>query len=98
MARIDWAVLCDSAFLDRQERLCLIGIIRSLSVPSVPLSVHQAVLVGHLTDIEIVYEIAVSVGMVSASGRRAAWTGTDAVGLELAGRSVRATFVSVRRL
>jgi len=98
MARIDWAVLCDSAFLDRQERLCLIGIIRSLSVPSVPLSVHQAVLVAHLTDIEIVDEIAVSVGMVSATGRHAAWSGTDTVRIDMAGEYVLATLRSIQLL
>ena len=26
MARIDWAVLCDLAFFDLQDRLCAIGL------------------------------------------------------------------------
>ena len=29
MARIDWAILCDVAFFDRQDRLCTIGVITS---------------------------------------------------------------------
>ncbi|HKE85435.1 MAG TPA: hypothetical protein VKB50_16850 [Vicinamibacterales bacterium] len=98
MARIDWAVLCDSAFLDRDERLCLIGIIRSLSVPTVPLTVHQTMMVAHLTDIEIVDEIAISVGMVSATGRHAAWSGADTVRIDMAGEYVLVTLRSIQLL
>src|SRR5215813_9579028 len=98
MARIDWAVLCESAFLDRQERLCLIGIIRSLSVPTVPLTVDRTMLVAHLTDIEIVDEIAISVGMVSATGQHAAWSGTDTITITTAGEYVLVTLRSIQLL
>lgn len=98
MARIDWALLCDSAFLDRQDRLCLIGIIRSLSVPTVPLTLHQTMLVAHLADIEIVDEVAISVGMVSATGRHAAWSGTDTVRIDMSGEYVLVTLRSIQLL
>jgi hypothetical protein len=41
MARIDWARLCELAFLDAHGRLCLIGVTTHLPVPSLPLAVHQ---------------------------------------------------------
>ena len=36
MARIDRALVCDHAFLDREDRLCVIGIVRGLSVAALP--------------------------------------------------------------
>src|SRR5262245_24689682 len=67
MARIDWAVVCEHAFFDRQERLCLVGITRQLAFPSLPVGLHQLVVVARLADILPVDEIAVSVGVVTPS-------------------------------
>jgi hypothetical protein len=41
MARIDWALACDLAFFDRQDRLCIVGITRRLPVPRLPLAINQ---------------------------------------------------------
>lgn len=68
MARIDWAVLCDLAFFDRQDRLCIVGITRQLPAPRLPLAISQMMLVGRLTDIQPVEEIAVSVAIVTPKG------------------------------
>ena len=56
VARIDWAVLCDLAFFDRQDRLSIIGVIRTRSAPTLPMTLHQAVLVARLADIQHVDE------------------------------------------
>lgn len=83
MARIDWAVLCDLAFFDRQDRLSIIGVIRTLSAPSLPTTLHQAVLVARLADIQPVDEVAVFVGLVTPTGQRRARTGSESVTIEL---------------
>ena len=38
VARIDWAVLCDLAFFDRQDRLSIMESIRTLSAPTLPMT------------------------------------------------------------
>src|SRR5262245_48260619 len=88
MARIDWAVLCDSAFLDRQDRLCVIGITRTLTVPRLPSTVRQLTLVARLVDIQPVDDVNIVVGMVSPSGLHAARAGSEHVVIEMAGEYV----------
>ena len=58
MARIDWAVLCDSVFLDRQDRLCVIGIVRKLTVPSLPSAVRQFTHAARTGSEHVVIEVA----------------------------------------
>jgi len=91
MARIDWAVVCESAFFDRDDRLCLIGISRTLSVATLPCTLRQATLVARLTDIAPVDEVAVVVGMVSPSGYHGARPGTGHVAINMAGEYVLAS-------
>lgn len=45
---IDWLVLCESAFLDETERLCLVGIADNFPVPRLPLALSEHVLVARL--------------------------------------------------
>jgi|SoiMetStandDraft_2_1073263.scaffolds.fasta_scaffold566201_1 hypothetical protein len=68
MARIDWAVLCDQAFMDRHERLSVIGVTRQFPVPRLPIALHQVMLAAHLTDIQPVDEIGIGVSVVSPQG------------------------------
>jgi hypothetical protein len=68
MARLDWAVLCDLAFFDRQDRLCIVGITRKLAAPSLPLAIGQMMLVARLADMQPVEEIAVSMAIVTPKG------------------------------
>jgi len=95
MARIDWAVLCESAFLDKRERLCVIGIVRKLTPPTLPVTVRQLMLVARLADIQPVDEVAVVVGMVTPSGLHAARTGSEHVVIEMAGEYVLAALHDV---
>ena len=91
MASIDWAVLCDHAFLDRQDRLCVIGIARTIPVPALPLTMHQLMLVARLTDIRPFDEVSISVGMVTPSGLRFARTGSQNVAIQVAHEYALAT-------
>ena len=91
MARIDWTVLCDTAFLDQRGRLCLIGINQRLAVPALPFKLQQVMLVARLVDIRAVDEISVSVGIVAPSGFRSARTGSGSVVIEMAGEYILVT-------
>src|SRR5215470_16153257 len=91
MARIEWATLCDLAFFDRQDRLCIIGIFRTLPVPSLPLALSQVMLVAKLTDIRPVEELSISIGVLSPSGRRPAPRQPDGIVIEMAREYVLAT-------
>src|SRR5262245_41452363 len=95
MARIDWAVVCDSAFLDRQERLCVIGLVGKLMVPAMPFTVRQLMLVARLADIQPVDAIALVVTMVTPAGLHDPGTGSETVAIELVGEYVFASFRDV---
>ncbi len=49
MARIEWATLCDLAFFDRQDRLCIIGMFRRLPAPSLPLAINPVLTAERLS-------------------------------------------------
>jgi hypothetical protein len=57
--------MCDLAFFDRQDRLCVIGIVRTVSTPRLPLAISQMMLVAHLADIRPVEEVEISVAVVT---------------------------------
>lgn len=44
MAKCDWGILCDYAFLDVGRKMCLIGIFDRIFAPAVPATHHQAAL------------------------------------------------------
>jgi hypothetical protein len=44
MAEIEWAILCDYAFLDAGRKSCLIGVFDRIFTPRVPATHHQAAL------------------------------------------------------
>lgn len=69
MAAIEWAVLCESAFLDRGDRLCVIKIVTQFTVPALPLTIGQIVLVARLVETSPHDEIAVGVGLATPSGK-----------------------------
>jgi hypothetical protein len=84
LASIDWAVLCDLAFFDRQERLCLVGIVRKLPLPTLPLAIGQLMFVAHLTDIQEVEEFQVTVAVVTPRGLVTIPKSGDCVEIEIA--------------
>src|SRR5262245_29546083 len=95
MARIDWALLCDCAFLDRYDQLSIIGVIRHLPVPRVPLAVPRLMLVAHLAEVTPKDEIEVAIGLVTPSGRHGARPGSGQVLIDVQREYVLATFRDV---
>src|SRR4029077_19115479 len=71
MARVDWAILCELAYLDQQDRLCVVGITTTLPVPRLPILVNQLMMVARLDELKAVEEIHVAAAVVSPSGM---WT------------------------
>jgi len=84
MARIDWALVCDLAFFDRQDRLCIVGIVQKLSTADLPIAIGQVMLVAHLTDIQPVDEVEISVAVVTPSGLFTTPRSSDCVAVEVA--------------
>jgi hypothetical protein len=68
MARIEWTLLCELAFLDQQKRLCIVGVTTELPVPRLPLAVNQLMLVARLADLRKTEEIEVAAGVTSPAG------------------------------
>jgi len=95
MARIDWAVLCDLAFMDRLGRLCVIGVTREFFVPTLPIALHQVMLVARLTDMQSVDTIGVGVFVVTPRGVSAQPKTADSIIIELSGEYVLVTLRDV---
>jgi hypothetical protein len=51
MARIASAQLCEMAFLDNCDRLCMVGVTTRLPVPTLPLAVHQLMIAARVVDV-----------------------------------------------
>lgn len=68
MARLDWAVVCDHAYLDRTQQLCLVSIHREFTPPSLPLTLPHLMFVGKLVDLQIVEELEVTAAVITPSG------------------------------
>ena len=51
MPRIAAAHLCELAFLDNCDRLCLVGVTTRLPVPTLPLAVNQLMIAAHVVDV-----------------------------------------------
>jgi hypothetical protein len=95
MARIDWVTACELAFLDRQDRLCVIGMTTHLPVPQLPLELNQLMLVARLTELRTVEEIGVRVEVVTPGGLFSSPRDSGCLSIEMAGHFV---FVTLRGL
>src|SRR5215470_17552671 len=95
MARIDWALLCDLAFFDRHDRLCIIGTVREFPAPRLPLALSQVMLVAKLTDIRPVEELSISIRVLLPNGRWTAPAHSDGVVIEMAREYILATLRDV---
>lgn len=91
MARIDWALACDLAFFDRQDRLCIVGITSRLPVPRLPLAINQLMLVARLVDLRTVEEFEISVAVLGPSGLWTTPTNGHGVAIEMSGEYVLIT-------
>lgn len=95
MARIDWALLCDLAFFDRQQRLCVVGIVRNLPTPRLPLAIGHLMIVGRLVEIRRADEVAVSVGIVTPGGVLTTSDSSDHINMEMAQEYVLVTLRNI---
>src|SRR5215470_6916497 len=50
MARIATVHLCELAFFDNCDRLCLIGVTTTLPVPTLPVAIHQLMIAVRILD------------------------------------------------
>jgi hypothetical protein len=68
MARILWAQLCELAFLDNCDRLCMIGIMSRFPVPSLPIIMRQLMIVARVDDVLPGETVGISVAMTAPNG------------------------------
>jgi Family of unknown function (DUF6941) len=95
MAKVDWAVLCELAFLDRHDRLCMIGVTTALPVPSLPIVVNQLMLAARLDGLKPVEEIRVAAAIVSPDGVWKTPTDDGSVSIEMVREFVLVTLRSI---
>jgi hypothetical protein len=74
MARIQWAQLCELAFLDDCDRLCMIGLMNRFPVPSLPIVMRQLMIVVRIADTTPGETFGVSVSIAAPDGP---WTSPD---------------------
>jgi Family of unknown function (DUF6941) len=91
MPRIDGAVICDRAFLDREDRLCLIGVIDRFTATSLPLAIKQAMLVARIVDVQPIDEVEVAIGIIPPGGLSTPRTSCSSLVIEMAGQYVLVT-------
>lgn len=68
MANLDWALVCEHAYFDSKNRLCMLGVTRQLAAHGLPDTMTRLVIVAKLTDVRVIEQFDVSVAIVSPSG------------------------------
>lgn len=68
MAKLAWVHLCERAFLDNTDRLCVVGVVNRLPVPRLPVNVYQLMLAGHVVDVQPGEEFDIGVSIATPSG------------------------------
>jgi hypothetical protein len=91
VARIEWAQLCELAFLDRCDRLCLVGVTIRFPVPSLPLVVRHLMIAARVIDVLPAEEIDVGVAVRTPSGLCIAPNAPDGYEVGIAGEHVLIT-------
>jgi len=93
--RVDWTILCELAFLDRHDRLCMVGSTTTLPVPQLPIVVNQLMLVARLEGLKPIEEIQVAAAVVAPSGIWKTPSVDDSVSIEMAREFVLVTLRSL---
>jgi hypothetical protein len=68
MIRIDWIQLCEMAFLDDCDRLCMVGVMTRFPAPELPIAMRQIMIVVRVKDAQPKESFTVGVSMVTPSG------------------------------
>jgi hypothetical protein len=95
MAKVDWVVLCELAFLDQHDRLCVVGVTTTLPVPQLPILVNQLMLVARLDRLKPIEELQIAAAVVSPSGIWKTPSVDDSVSIEMAREYILVTLRSV---
>lgn len=91
MARIDWVLAAETAFLDSHARLCMVGITTRLIVPSLPVGIRQLMVVAHIVDQRAGEELEVGAAVLTPAGTWATPDDPDCVHIEVAAEYVLVT-------
>ena len=91
MARIEWAQLCELAFLDRCDRLCVVGVTNRFPVPSLPLAVHQVMIAARVVEAKPGEEFDVNLAVQAPNGLWTAPNGPSGYAVAIAGEYVLIT-------
>lgn len=84
MARLEWAMVCDHAYLDSMQRICMLGVMRQLPALGLPDTMTRLMLVAKVIDLRVRDQFEVSVAIVSPSGALlAADDDSDAMSIDL---------------
>ena len=84
MAHIDWMLACELAYFDRQARMCMVGVMTDLRLPSVPLQMRQMMLVARLADRAPGAAMDVGFAIATPDGRWIGPSGDDDIHIEVA--------------
>ena len=68
MIRIDWVQLCEMAFLDDCDRLCMIGIMTRFPAPQLPIAMRQVMIVLRIADVQAEESFGIGVSMTTPCG------------------------------
>jgi hypothetical protein len=91
MAKPQWAQLCELAFLDDCDRLCMIGIMTRFPVPFLPIAMRQLMIVARIADVRPGESFGVGVSLTMPSGLSIAGHQTDGFEVGIAAEYVLIT-------
>jgi hypothetical protein len=67
MIRIEWVQLCEMAFLDDCDRLCVIGIMARFHAPQLPIAMRQLMIVVRIAGVQAEESFGIGVSMLTPS-------------------------------
>jgi hypothetical protein len=68
MIRIDWAQICEMAFLDDCDRLCMIGVMTRFPAPQLPIAMRQVMIVVRIAEVQGEESLGIGVSMLTPCG------------------------------
>ena len=95
MAKIKWAELCELAFIDKYDRLCMIGVTTRFAVPSLPLQVRQIMIAVRIGDIQPGNAVAMGIALTTPSGKVVVPNHGDGIDVNVAGEYILITLRDV---
>ena len=68
MILIDWAQLCEMAFLDDSDRLCMIGVMTRFPAPALPIRLRHVMIVVRIVGGQAEKTFDIGISMVTPNG------------------------------